>query len=315
MTVQKSSYISKIGLGIIKFFRRLFLNTPANNWKVTGVIREWIYRNSVKSEEIEIDYMGVKIAAPSHDLGLVPGLVGGYYEKYQLEVFKKLSQQASSIIDVGSNIGLYTVIGAKNMKKGGTIIAFEPIADNINLLKKNIKLNKLVSKIRIEQSAVGDESKKLKLFVSTKSVGNHSASKENAGGASTEVEVNQTSLDDYVKNKKISKIDLIKIDVEGFDGYVLKGAKKTITKYQPAMVIESIPKLIKNCDFKYEEFSKLLFNFYKKCYSIDEVSGKITPIKKTTIKKFSKDISNTNLVLVSKPSHIKLIEELVIKGL
>ena len=60
---------------------------------------------------------------------------------------------------------------------------------------------------------------------------------------------------------------------------------------------------------------KFLFDFYKKCYSIDEVSRKLTTIKKTTIEKFSKDISNTNLVLVSKPSHVKLIEELVVKGI
>lgn len=310
---ENKSLKSKAGIGAIKLVRKLLVNTSVNDWKTTGVIREWIYKRTNSSGLAEADYFGVKLLVPGHDLGLAPGLLGGYYEKVQLSIYEKLAAESKTIVDVGANIGLYSLIGAKNVAKKGKVIAFEPIPDNIKLLKRNIKLNAADEKIVIADYALGEDDRTLEIYISSKSMGNHSAGGSGARDYDDVLKVKQTSLDQYLKNQKIRNIDLIKIDVEGYDGYVLKGALETIAKSQPALMIECIPKLLSRCDFDYEVFAKMLFTNYKHCYSIDEANGIVEKIEKRNFKAFLSKLNDTNLVLVQRPEHKKIIDTFLSK--
>ena len=261
---------------------------------------------------MESNYFDVKIEVPGHDLGLAPGILGGYYERFQLTIFRELARESKLIIDVGANIGLYSLLGARSSRKDARIFSFEPIPDNVDLLKRNIKLNKDIgSKITTISNALGEDSRKLEIYLSRKSVGNHSVGGKRGRGYGEVTEVMQTSLDEFTKKKKLKNIDLIKIDVEGYDGYVLKGAINTIKTSQPALMIECIPKLLKNCDFDYQEFGKILFDNYTYCYSIDEANQTVVRIKKGSMTDFLQSINDTNLVLVKKPNHKKIIDSFI----
>lgn len=302
---------SSAGIRTIKTVRRLLVNTPVNDWKSTGLIREWIYKRTNAAGVAEVEYFGVKLRVPAHDMGLAPGLIGGYYEKLQLSIFEQLAINSETIVDVGANIGLYTALGAKSMKKQGNIISFEPIPGNIELLKENIKLNSLSSKVKIAAYAAGEDDRKLELYISQKSVGNHSAGGAGARDYGGMLEVQQTSIDNYLKKKSVKKVDLIKIDVEGYDGYVLKGALKTIADSHPALMIECIPKLLDRCKFSHQEFGRMLFDNYKYCYSIDEANGIVVRIEQANFEHFLGKLNDANLVLVQRPDHRKIVEKFV----
>jgi len=302
----------KIGIGTIKLVRKLLVNTAANDWKATGVIREWIYKRTNSGELVASDYFDVKLKVPGHDMGLAPGLLGGYYEKLQLSIFEELSKDSKVVIDVGANIGLYSLIAAKTNPKAGRVFAFEPVPSNVKLLKSNIKLNpESSSKITVVPSALGEDDRTIEIFISKKSVGNHSVGGGRGRGYGDATQVAQTSLDNFTKRQKLKKVDLIKIDVEGYDGYVLKGALKTIKASQPALMVECIPKLLANCDFDYKEFGKMLFNNYTYCYSIDEAHQTVERIKKGNIEAFLQRLNDTNLVLVKTPEHKKIVEKFI----
>lgn len=300
---------SKAGIGTIKVVRKLLVNTSVNDWKTTGAIREWVYKHTNANGLIEVEYFGVKLGIPGHDLGLAPGLLGGYYEKQQLAIYEQLAAEANTIIDAGANIGLYATLGAKSARsKKATVFAFEPVPDNIQLLKSNIEKNFLGSKIKVVTKALGEDERTLQLHISEKSVGNHSAGGSGAIGYGRALEVKQTSIDVFVKEQSAKRVDLIKIDVEGYDGYVLKGALETIASDHPALMVECIPKLLKRCDFNYKEFGKILFDNYEYCYSIDEANGEVQRIDETSFEKFLAKLNDANLVLVQRPEHVKIVE-------
>jgi len=302
----------RIGIGTIRLVRKILVNTSANDWKVTGVVREWVYKRTNPGGVVEADYFDIKLQVPGHDMGLAPGLLGGYYEKLQLGIFEQLSKESRTIIDVGANIGLYSLIGAKASSRTSRLIAFEPIPDNVELFKRNIKLNKNVSgKITVVHSALGEDDRQLEVYLSKKSVGNHSVGGKKGRGYGEVIQVPQTSLDQYVKTHKLGKVDLVKIDVEGYDGYVLKGALKTLKIAQPALMVECIPKLLANCDFDYRDFGKILFDNYKYCYSIDEANGLVERVKRSNIKSFLEKLNDTNLVLVNRPEHKRIVESFI----
>ncbi len=291
--------LSSLSLGIIKFFRRIFVHTPINSWTITSKIKGAIFQAGHKGEEIEISYKGIKLIAPTSDRALVPGLVGGYYESYELDVYKKIVANSKVTLDVGGNIGLYAVLGAKFAPKTAKIITFEPIVANVIMLKKNAALNKLTSRIVVNNVAVGDTPKKIVIYQSDVNIGNHSAAQSNAGKGSRPVEVQQITIDNYVKKNNVNNVDLLKIDIEGYDGFALRGALATIKKHKPVVFIEFSPGAMKECGFDRREFTRLLFANYTTCFRVDEINNKL----ETVTKKQLDDMpvySNENLIFTSK---------------
>jgi FkbM family methyltransferase len=160
---------------------------------------------------------------------------------------EKYIDKNSVIIDIGSNVGNHVlyfgkILGAKN------IYAFEPRDDLFNVLKKNVELNELTSKVEIYNFALGSKTCRASIDYD----GNLS---NNLGGTSIKEDENGKfkieKLDDVEINEK--KIDFIKIDVEGFEVEVLKGASLTIQKYKPTIWIESFGD-------KYTQVKKILLS-------------------------------------------------------
>ena len=160
----------------------------------------------------------------------------GTYEAAELKLLNQHLSENSTFIDIGANFGLYTLSAAEKISDTGKIICFEPFPENFQALTKNITRNKL-SMITAENMAIGDQRGMLKLY--------YQPSENNLGMVSAthlenskvhEVEV--LSLDDYLENRDVDKIDFIKIDVEGFEYRVLFGMKKTLATYSPKILIE-----------------------------------------------------------------------------
>jgi len=130
-----------------------------------------------------------------------------------------------NVIDIGANIGVYTVLVAEKVGNIGKVIAVEPEPENYKQLLENIKLNNLqnVTPINI---ALTDHEGSEKLYLSASGSGGHSLIIPENKNSYTSVQVE--TLDKLLKELDIRKIDIMKIDTEGAEIPILKGAEKTL---------------------------------------------------------------------------------------
>ena len=198
-------------------------------------IHSFFYRHLKPSGIVLIDVQGSKMHVDSRDTGVAPFLLEwGFYEKYETELFKKLIKKGMVVVDIGANIGYYTLLAARFVGEEGKVFAFEPDPYNYSLLCKNIQVNGHRNVIPVRK-AVFSKSGKMKLFLDKSNLGGHSLSEANVDkGASITIEV--TSLDDYFKNTDY-KIDVIKVDVQGSEMEVLEGMTNTINQNDNVKII------------------------------------------------------------------------------
>ncbi len=148
------------------------------------------------------------------------------YEQPFRRYFKEITQGV--FVDVGSNIGKYTVKVAGQLGNNGRVISVEPESSNFEVLKANVELNNL-SNVTLLNAACWNKNEKLKLYLAPHLdlTGDHSVKNP----VSTDfVEVSGLKLDDILKDLQIEHVDFIKIDAEGADGEVLEGAEETIAR-------------------------------------------------------------------------------------
>lgn len=154
---------------------------------------------------------------------------------------KKLNLENPIILDVGACIGMYSICYSK-MYKNSKIFAFEPVIQNYQILKKNVKINKIknISKINI---GLSNENKNASIGIPDKSVHSRYAKEINSGlfsifSKEKKFKIKLKKLDSLIQINKLKKIDFIKIDVEGAEYKVLEGGIKTIKKYKPTIQLE-----------------------------------------------------------------------------
>lgn len=153
-----------------------------------------------------------------------------------LRVFQLLKED-SVFIDIGANIGT-VALRAASISKNGSIYAFEPDKAHYDALNYNSQLNQFKN-INIINKALGEQLKRAKLFKVDQS--NKGMNRILTDRGHSEFEwVDVTTLDDEVERLNITKIDLIKIDVEGYEFNVLRGAKNVLKRFHPILIVEVI---------------------------------------------------------------------------
>ena len=168
-----------------------------------------------------------------------------YAEWGEVRLFKELSKQSKTVLDVGANTGLYSLI-SKLSNPDLSVYAFEPYLFNLNRLKKNIALNRLTDQIEIIDKAVGDSNSEIEFAVpevdqicDTISADIDWTNKFYRDFMSYKnIKFQQMTLDEFVAKEKITSIDLIKIDVENCELNVFKGALNLLSKHSPIIQVE-----------------------------------------------------------------------------
>ncbi len=169
----------------------------------------------------------------------------------------------SVMIDIGAHRGTYTDHMAKRAKK---VYAFEPDPDNAKELRV-VMSNRL--NVEVIEMAVSNHNGTSLLMIHQQNPGAHSIHEPLDGlifGHTLEnsVEVKTTTLDKWCKSNKIKQVDFIKIDVEAHEAEVLEGAKETLKKYHPIIVLDThqiadlkkAEKILKRCGYDIEELEQ-----------------------------------------------------------
>ena len=138
-------------------------------------------------------------------------------------------------LDIGAHKGVVTHMMRRRVGNAGKIIAFEPqeeLFEWLEVMVPSLRLNN----VELEQIALSEESGPRTLHrVGAMKSGSFV---QEAGDYSDSVTVQTTTMDEYAKSKDIDTISFIKIDVDGFELQVLKGAKETLQAFRPVLLIE-----------------------------------------------------------------------------
>lgn len=144
-------------------------------------------------------------------------------------------------VDVGAHVGYYSLKAANVVGPSGHVLAIEPNPDTLPTLRANIQANG-DNMIAVEPVACSDSEGMLTLFAAPReNTGASSLSKANAshaGIATKSFQVRSRPLDALVDENQLTRVDVIKIDVEGAELLVLKGAQRTLDRYHPVIIME-----------------------------------------------------------------------------
>jgi FkbM family methyltransferase len=196
-------------------------------------------------------------------------MYAGNYQPIIADILRKYLRNGDTFIDVGANIGYFSWIAAGLVGKEGEVHSFEPVPEYFQRLNNFAKINSQYN-IVANQFAIGDEEKSGKIYIKGyPDIGNNTffpvlleAAKENKNKTA---EVSIRRLDEYIKEKKLNNIKLIKIDVEGFEFPVLKGlggyfSECSRTRLCPPIICEIVPAIYSHLGYELED----LFNYMSK---------------------------------------------------
>lgn len=138
-----------------------------------------------------------------------------------------------SVVDIGSAMGYYTIKAGEKVGEEGKVLAIEPHPDTFHILLQNVELHKLKNVILVNK-ALGKEKKRTLIYESYIMGG--TSINPRPGYKSIPVEMD--TLDNLIENFSFEKVDLIKIDVQGWERDILLGASYTLRKHKPQLIVE-----------------------------------------------------------------------------
>jgi FkbM family methyltransferase len=176
----------------------------------------------------------------------------GLHEYEEMLFMLHLLRENDIFCDIGANIGSYTVLASKVI--GATTYAFEPVPETFNSLKTNLFLNKIESKVFAFNHGLGEHNETLKFSINQDTINHVLTENEQVIGQDIEIK----KLDDVLKDEIPL---LIKIDVEGFEYFVLKGSQNILEKSSLKSIILEMNDETKRYDVSKDEINKFLLNY------------------------------------------------------
>jgi FkbM family methyltransferase len=150
----------------------------------------------------------------------------GTYEPRDTTIVRRWLRAGMTFVDVGANVGYYTVLAASRVAKIGRVIAVEPSTYAYSRLSSVVRVNGL-NQVRTIHAALGAESGYADLYVSPCSARLHSPTMvPHSGGDPSRVEVR--TLDEVLDECEVGVVDLVKIDVEGYEPHILRGGVRSL---------------------------------------------------------------------------------------
>ncbi len=197
-------------------------------------------------------------------------------EHFFLLPFKELCRNKSLIIDIGANWGLYTLLAAKYTQNSGKVIAIEPDKNNCRILQGNIQNNRLTN-IELLQIAVGGHNYYAKIFEDNIHSGGSTLNKSGKKNEKYDM-VEVRTLDQITKDT--DKVDIIKIDIEGAEGLLFKGAENILATKKAGYIFLELHRQIENFDCGYNYIIEKLLKYGFFLYYYDREKNKYKPLDK-----------------------------------
>ena len=186
-------------------------------------------------------------------------------KEWQPEVWNAISpalSEGSVFFDVGAHIGYFSLKGAQRVGKSGRVVAFEPNPEIVKQLRENATASH-ADNVIVEPIACTDRDQMLTLYAAPEiNTGASSLARQNAEISREETPraytVRGRPIDDVVRELGLTRLDAIKVDVEGAEVIVLRGSKDTLKRFHPKLVLEMIPRQLASFHTTVDDLRNLL---------------------------------------------------------
>lgn len=200
------------------------------------------------------------------------------HEPATTQLFKRVVRPGDVVVDLGANMGYFTLLAARIVGSGGRVFAFEPEPTNFAHLTRNIELN-AYGQVTAYQKAVADRYGSTKLFICTYDTGHHTINQFDGIAAYARgrpakaewVEIETVPLDDFLGGHR-SRVGVLKMDIEGAEALALEGMRRILTENPGLRVFtEFFPLLLTKMGSSPDEYARrLLSDFGFTVYAIGQ---------------------------------------------
>jgi FkbM family methyltransferase len=165
-------------------------------------------------------------------------LVQGSFERAEVETLMDAARPGTVAVDVGANVGIFTIPLGRAVGTDGAVWAFEPLPDNLDRLRANIAENRLAN-VSLFEAAASDTEGTLSFHVAGDSAYGSTREVFQGWGTGRTLEVPGVRLDTEWRARGMPRVSVIKIDVEGDERAVLRGAREVIRRCRPVLLLEA----------------------------------------------------------------------------
>jgi FkbM family methyltransferase len=218
-----------------KQLHRALRGTGLGKVKALRDLRDLMYRASRPTTPRVVEVGGFKLwVDPSTAGGVVPWLLlDEVHEPSETKCIRENLPPGGTFVDVGANIGYYTVLAARAVGPSGRVYGFEPEPVNFETLRKNIALNGL-GNVVLEPLACSDRAAEMQLFLDETNAGGHHIHDSRDGSKAATIRT--VALDDYFSGPD-HNISLLKMDIQGHEPVALRGMHDLLRRNPGAKII------------------------------------------------------------------------------
>jgi FkbM family methyltransferase len=170
--------------------------------------------------------------SPAENLGYLLGTA----EPHLQRAIRNYVAAGDTVYDIGANLGYVSLSLAKRVRAGGHVIAFEPVPRNIELFRQNIAINRM-SNVRLLEVAASDKAGEAVMRIA-ENLSTASLVWHRNNPSATEIGITTVCIDELVEAGEFGSPKFVKIDVEGAEGAVLEGMRRTVAAAKPVLFIE-----------------------------------------------------------------------------
>jgi FkbM family methyltransferase len=216
-------------------------------WRVHAALRDLL--GPPANAELPVDRQGHRWVLNPSDYPQVDLFWLGESDRWDLHHAIRLVRAGAVIFDVGANFGYYSVMLASALGGACEVHAFEPAAVTFERLSRHVALNGLAC-IHAHQIGLSDSPGLASLQPRS---GNSGATFLVPGG-----QIQVSTLDRFVEERGLQRLDFMKIDVEGFEERVLRGGARTLERFRPTILIEIQPTTLERAGSSVHRLADLL---------------------------------------------------------
>ncbi len=211
----------------------------------------------------------------------------GWWEKADLKAAIANLGEGQIVMDIGANIGFFSLHASRAVGPTGSVLAFEPNSRICSRLRRNLEINRLTN-VLVEGIALSDHGGDARFFLRQTGSSGHAtlfeaclgaANDERSGTKALEkIQVPLCTLDSYCEENSINRIDYIKLDVEGAEPFVLLGGQETLRSCRPSMLIECNRHTLHSAGWQVQRFLELIWELGYETLRPSRFSSRLRPV-------------------------------------
>lgn len=237
----------KLRLHNTKYYQSLFKDKHFFEHRLGNDLKINLYRDSVLSKII---YDG--------------------FENEELNFVKSILKKGDVFIDIGANVGLFSLIASQCVGKEGQVVAFEPAPITFNRLLENKVLNN-IENIDARNIGLSDELGELFFYISDTGFDAWNSFAPSADNKlQKQIAVSVSNLDYELQHVEKEKIKLVKIDVEGWEKFVLKGGENFFKNFSPIVMVEFTDENVFNAGYSVHEIYDIMVLYGYEWYTVND---------------------------------------------